>query len=264
MLHALVWSGGDRLPFLLVHGLSSNARTWEAVASIVHGEGHPTAAVDLRGHGRSDKPEGGYDFATLVSDLASVIDGLGFDRPVVVGQSTGGNLAVEVAHRHPDRLSAAVGVDGGALELRNRWPRWEDCEAELAPPPLEGTHRDELVHALGRRHPDWDEAAVAATLDNLELLDDGTVRPWLTRERHLRLLRSLWEHQPSRVLPGLTVPLLLLYAENDDDWADTRREEAASAQCAGPHVRVEWLAGDHDLHLHHPDAVARVLLTAVP
>ncbi|MDQ3979124.1 MAG: alpha/beta hydrolase, partial [Actinomycetota bacterium] len=181
----------------------------------------------------------------------------------VAGQSTGGNVAVELAYRHPDRVRAVVGVDGGALELQRRWPEWKDCERNLAPPRLEGTRVDELAEMLHRHHPDWGEAGVAATLGNLELLEDGTVRPWLTRERHLRLLRSLWEHRPSRLLPDLQVPLLLVSAENGDDWADTRKEEASAAECAGPHVRVEWVPGDHDLHVQHPEQIARLLLGAV-
>lgn len=262
-LHSLVWADGDdAVPFLLVHGLSSNARTWEAVGSILHAEGHAVAALDLRGHGRSDKPDGGYDFATLTADLLAAIDVLGFDRPVVAGQSTGGNLAVELAHRAPDRVRAAVGVDGGVLELQRRWPSWEDCERKLAPPRFERTLVDEFAELLRRQHPDWDDRAVAATMGNVEVLEDGTIRPRLSRERHLRLLRSLWEHRPSRLLPALEVPLLLVPAENDDDWAETRKQEAAEAEAAGPHVVVEWLAGDHDLHVQHPEPLARLLLNA--
>ena len=55
-------------PVLLVHGLASNARLWDGVASRLAADGHPVAAVDQRGHGQSDKPDGGYDFATLTED----------------------------------------------------------------------------------------------------------------------------------------------------------------------------------------------------
>jgi len=46
-------------PFVLVHGLASNARLWDGVARRLAGAGHSSAAVDLRGHGRSDKPDTG-------------------------------------------------------------------------------------------------------------------------------------------------------------------------------------------------------------
>ena len=63
-------------PCLLVHGLASNCRTWESVAERLHAFGHPVAAVDQRGHGRSDKPPEGYDYATLCRDLLLVLDAL--------------------------------------------------------------------------------------------------------------------------------------------------------------------------------------------
>jgi pimeloyl-ACP methyl ester carboxylesterase len=258
-LHALVWLAGSARPYLLVHGLSSNCRTWAAVARRLHGYGHPVAAVDLRGHGRSDKPDRGYDFATMTSDLQEVIAALGFDRPVLAGQSTGGNLAVELAHRAPGSVAAVAGVDGGALELQRRWPRWEDCHRELAPPRFEGTTADEFVAMIRRHHPDWPDEGVAATLANMEVLPDGTVHPWLTFERHLRILRALWEHRPSLLLPTLNVPVLLVVAGTE---GGTPEEDVAHAGAAGAHVTVGFMDGDHDLHVQHPVAIADLLVAS--
>lgn len=129
-------------PVLAVHGLASNARLWDGVASALVADGHPVAAVDQRGHGLSDKPANGYDFATLTSDLVAVADHLGWvgaRRPVVAGQSWGANVAVELAARHPDRVAALVLVDGGTIELSGRFADWPTCEAALTPPPLDGT-----------------------------------------------------------------------------------------------------------------------------
>ncbi|MFN2503031.1 MAG: hypothetical protein ABR540_02160, partial [Acidimicrobiales bacterium] len=171
-----------------------------------------------------------------------------------------GNLAVELAHRAPDRIAAAIGVDGGALELQFRWPTWDECEAALAPPRFDGTPADELTAAIREAYPDWPDAAVAATLANCEVLADGTVRPWLTYERHLGILKALWEHRPSTQLPRLRIPLLLVMAEADDVLAPARAEEAARAAAAGPHVEVEWLAGAHDLHVDRPDTLTALFL----
>lgn len=263
-LEAAHWPGGDRRPFLLVHGLSSNWRTWEAVGDRLDELGHPVVAVDLRGHGRSAKPDGGYDFATLTADLHAVLGQVGLSRPVVAGQSTGGNLALELACRASEAVSGAVGIDGGVLELQEQWPVWEDCRAALAPPDLVGTPVERVRDHLRRNHPDWSEEGVAATLANLEVLPDGTVRPWLTFDRHIALLRSLWEHRPSEVLPALPVPLLLLLADSADDWTAFKRREAERAEAtAGRGARVEWFSpGDHDLHVQRPAEVARVLSVA--
>jgi pimeloyl-ACP methyl ester carboxylesterase len=263
-LHTIVWPGGSGRPFLLVHGLSSNCLTWEAVARLLQDRGHPVAAVDLRGHGRSDKPDKGYDFATLTSDLVAVIHRLGFDRPVVAGQSTGGNLAIELGHRHPELASGLVGVDGGVLELSEQWPRWEDCEAALAPPRFEGMPAAELERRIRGAHPGWSDEGLAATLANCEVRPDGTVRPWLTFDRHLRILRALWEQKPSGLVPNLTVPLLLLLADSGNDSMPPKRRAAERAVASGAAVRIEWFpGGDHDLHVQQPGVVADVLRRSV-
>src|SRR5204862_1506909 len=62
-LHVRQWPG-ERRPFLLVHGLSSNARLCDGVAAELSAAAHAAHAVDLRSHGDSDAPPDGYDAAT--------------------------------------------------------------------------------------------------------------------------------------------------------------------------------------------------------
>ena len=258
-LEADLWAGGAAVPFLLVHGLSSNRRTWEQVAACLHDLGHPVASVDLRGHGRSGKPDHGYDFATMGDDLLKVLDAAGFAAAVLAGQSTGGNIVVDLAVRAPNRLLGVVGVDGGALELSRQWPDWEECKEALAPPPLAGTPAASVESRIRRAHPTWSDWGIEATMANLEQLPDGTVRPWLTLDRHLRILRALWEHRPSEVIPKLNVDVLLVMAGAEDELAEQKR--ALSEELSGaPRVHIEWITpGDHDLHIQHPAVLANLM-----
>ena len=268
-LHCLVWDGGAGSPlragyagrpFLLVHGLASNCRTWEAVGDLLAAAGHPVAAVDQRGHGRSDKPDDGYDFATLCDDLAAVVGLLGYDRPVVVGQSTGGNIAVELGRRMGEWLAGVGGVDGGALELVDQWPDWDDCARALAPPRPSGVAAVDMEARLRAAHPTWDDRGVAATMANFEVLPDGTVRPWLSFDRHMRILRSLWEHRPSDIFPELAVPLLLALADTGDDWVSAKWAQGERAERLAPVCRVRWFTpADHDVHVQHPGPLAELL-----
>lgn len=262
-LHALAWEpdrgAGVGRPVLLVHGLASNCRTWEAVGTRLAALGHPVLAVDLRGHGQSEKPATGYDFATLAADLACVLTSLGWARPLVVGQSTGGNLAVQLAAEHPELVGAVAGVDGGVIDLASRWPAWDDCERALAPPQMAGRPRRDVEAYLTGSHPNWSFEGVEATLANLEELADGTVRPWLTRDRHLAILRALWEQRPLEFVARVSVPILLLVASSDEAWRVAKEDASAAAAQANPGVRVERMAGGHDLHVEQPKAVAVLL-----
>jgi pimeloyl-ACP methyl ester carboxylesterase len=261
-------AGLDRPGIVLVHGLASNSRLWDGVAAELARRGHPVAAVDLRGHGRSEKPDSGYDIATVADDVALVIDALGWPRPAVVGQSWGGNVVVELAHRHPGAARLIVGLDGGTIELRRRFPCWEDCARQLAPPRLEGTPRPELEHRLREAHPDWPDEGIDGVLASFRVLEDGTVEPWLTFDHHLLVLRGLWEHDPFARFATITTPVLLLPADDGNAEATAEKEAAIARALSTLRAgRVHWFRpADHDVHAQHPVVVATVLhdaLTAV-
>lgn len=244
--------------FVLIHGLASNAAMWRGVAERLQWLGHAAVAVDQRGHGHSDKPEEGYEVATFVSDLADLLGQIHVERPVVAGQSFGGNVVVELAATHPEMVSGLACVDGGWIELSDYFSSWDACQAELAPPVFEGTSVDELQELFRNGHGDWPEAAVEGLLASFEVRPDGTVAPWLTRPRHLEILRSLWEHHPSKLYQSIQVPVLLVPAVNPAQpkvW-DRAVDKAADLL---PDFRLHPMEGDHDLHAQHPEAVADLL-----
>src|ERR1035437_6884104 len=121
--------GPSGAPFLLVHGLASNARLWDGVARRLAEAGHTSAAVDLRGHGHSDNPDTGYAFATISENLQALVGSLGpaFARPILVGQSWGANVVLDFAVRYPDLARGIVLVDGGLTDMRDAFPTWEVC-----------------------------------------------------------------------------------------------------------------------------------------
>lgn len=261
VLHALRWEGSDEAPFVLVHGLASNARLWDGVAGELAAAGHPVLAVDQRGHGRSTKPDHGYDMTTITDDLRSVVEASGFERPVLVGQSWGGNVVVEFAARFPGVARAIGGVDGGAIELAHQFPEWDRCVEVLRPPPLAGTPLAEIEAMLRDAHPDWTESGIAGTLASFDVRSDGTVAPWLTLERHLLVLRGLWEHHPSSRFPLVEEPALFLVATGPGGDDAARLQHVRATTSSLEHVRVEAMAGDHDLHAQHPRRVAATLRT---
>ncbi len=248
-------------PILLVHGLASNACLWDGVAARLAAAGHPVAAVDQRGHGRSDKPDHGYDFATLTDDLQAVLDELGWPTSWLAGQSWGANVVLEMAIRHHELTAGLVLVDGGTTELRTRFADWATCEAALAPPRLTGTSLANFERMLRTQHPDWPESGIAGTLANVEVIADGTIRPWLSRPNHMTILRHMWDHHLSDRYPLVKVPVLLLPAEDHTNqrWMGGKRQGVAQAGAALDRPVTRWIAGDHDLHAQHPDLVAALI-----
>jgi pimeloyl-ACP methyl ester carboxylesterase len=100
-LHAV--SGGDGPPLLLIHGWPGSWYYWRLVMPALARE-HEVVAVDQRGIGLSDKPEDGYDAASLADDLVGLMDALGHERFAVVGVDTGMLIGYALAADHPDRV----------------------------------------------------------------------------------------------------------------------------------------------------------------
>ena len=262
---------GAGRPFLLVHGLSSNARLWDDVAAALHDAGHETVAVDLRGHGLSQAPDDGYDTGTCADDLAALVDALGLTgerAPVAVGQSWGGNVVLALAARHPGAVAGVACVDGGWIRLHDRFTDFEECWAALAPPRFDGLRYADLARAIRAGHPDWPPAGLEATLANLVELPDGGVRARLSREHHREIVRSMYTADPADTYPGVAVPALLVPAASperepgENDRSPGTRAAVLEAAAALPDAEVRWYPGaDHDLHAQHPQRLAADLLT---
>jgi pimeloyl-ACP methyl ester carboxylesterase len=259
------WVGPEgAVPFLLVHGLASNARLWDGVATDLAGRGHGVAAVDQRGHGQSDKPDDGYDFASVAGDLVDLIGALGLDRPVAVGQSWGGNVVMELAARHPELVRGVVGVDGGWIDLR-RFPTFEACAAAMSPPDTVGMPAADIEAAMRRRHRDWPETGIQGALACFEMRADGTVAPWLTRSRHLAILRAMWEQRIDEVHRRVAVPVLLVPCDDGSgsERMERKRREVAKATARLAVARTAWFTAHHDVHAQRPTEVASLLSSCV-
>lgn len=255
----------EALPFVLVHGLASNLRLWDGVAETLHACGHTVVAVDQRGHGLSDAPESPYDMDTAVGDLRTLLDALALPRAVLAGQSWGGNVVLELGWRHPDAVSGIACIDGGVIELADWFPTWEACLAALTPPRLDHLTRVELEARMRAGSPQLPDRAIAAALECFRVRENGRVEPRLARHRHLQIVRSLWEHRPSRRWATLGTPALLVLADTGDEarTAAKRRAEAA-ARAQAPRVRAHWFSpAHHDVHSQFPEQVADLLGAAV-
>lgn len=265
-LRTLTWGApSPRHPsMLLVHGLASNAHLWDGVGAELARRGWHAVVVDQRGHGRSDRPDHGYDFETICADLMTVIDEHELVRPLAVGQSWGGNVVVELAWAHPDAISGAVAVDGGIIELGDRFEHWDECAATLRPPSLAGTPLRRFEAAVRAAHPDWPEAGIQGVLACFDVNDDGTIHPRLSLERHLAILRALWEHRPSQRFAEITSPVMFVLAMSGDAaWTRDKQAAARTAVASLRRGKVTWMPdAHHDLHAQKPVELVDELIHA--
>jgi 3-oxoadipate enol-lactonase len=95
---------GSGFPIILLHGFPLNHTIWQEVVTLL-GEDFRVITPDLRGHGRSDCPEGSYTMTLIAKDIAGLMDRFGVEKAVVVGHSMGGYAALAFALAFPERLA---------------------------------------------------------------------------------------------------------------------------------------------------------------
>jgi pimeloyl-ACP methyl ester carboxylesterase len=258
LLAARHWPGVPvSTPVLLVHGLASNAQVWDTVAALLAAAGREVLAVDLRGHGASASvpdPPGSDPTSVAAGDLASLCAALRWSRLVAVGHSWGANIVLQLAADRPDLVAGLALVDGGWLHASDRWSDLDAAWRTKAPPDLTGWDLGEVREVLTDAHPAWPAHAVEATLANLEQRPDGTLRPWLTPERHRARFVSLFRHRPRELHPRVRCRTVLMTAGDPHD-RPTRSAVAALADAE----LITFADGEHDLHLQFPDRVAAAI-----
>lgn len=243
----------DGRPVVLVHGLASTSRLWDGVAEHLAATERRSVSVDLRGHGESDAPDGGYDTSTAADDLAALLPQVS-DVPVTLaGQSWGGNVALEVAARRPDLVAGLALVDGGWIALSRRFASWDEAAGVLAPPAIDGLPWADFRVMVSESLVDFPADAVDAAASVVRVADDGTIRRRLTVERHMQILRSMWDDDPDQRYPLVRCPTVLMPATTGDGLPD----EVARALDALPDVRLSvYPDAHHDIHLQWPVEVA--------
>lgn len=125
-------AGPDNGPLVaFTHGASMDHRMFDAQVSPVVAEGYRVLTWDVRGHGRS-KPIGTeFTVPAVAEDLLALIDHLGHEKAVLVGQSFGGYVSQELAFRHSERVAALVVI--GSIDVTVLPSRLERLGLTLSP-----------------------------------------------------------------------------------------------------------------------------------
>ena len=269
-LRATRWSGSGGAggaAVLLLHGLASTRHIWDLVVPGL--AGLPVVALDQRGHGDSARPDGPYDGDTVVRDAVTALDALGLSRVVVVGHSWGATTALRLAADQPQRVLAAVALDGGLGALPGGGRSRAEVR-ELLTPPRFAVPPEELRRRLasGPLRPWWSGAVEQAVLPLFETGDDGLARARLPFEAHMAILDDLLDTDHDDLWRRADCPVWLVScvpADGGDAERGAVRDDAlrrAAAALARPRL-LRWQGAVHDVPLQWPALVAGLVRAAL-
>jgi esterase len=243
-LHYEEYGAGE--PILCIHGTGSSSLLWRDAAAQLGKRGR-TIIYDRRGFSRSERPE---PFVTNVreqaDDAAALVDALGAAPAIVVGRSHGGEIAVDLALRYPDRVRALALLEGGGLGLSEGVRRWiAALDEELfaaAETDVDLVGKTLLTGVAG------DEAWEALPEAVREIFTANG--PAIVAEERAGLLDVTVEE-----LGAVAQPTLLLGGQDSPpEFAEATRAAAAAI----PGARAEWVEGGHLIDPAHPAVLAFV------
>jgi pimeloyl-ACP methyl ester carboxylesterase len=105
---------GSGPAILLIHGIGDNSTTWATVQAKL-AQRFTVIAVDLLGHGQSDKPRADYSAAAYANGMRDLLSVLDIERVTVIGHSLGGGVAMQFAYQFPQLVERLVLVGAGGV-----------------------------------------------------------------------------------------------------------------------------------------------------
>jgi pimeloyl-ACP methyl ester carboxylesterase len=230
---------------LLIHGIGGSGQAWDNVIAGFM-ESFTPITIDQRGHGASGHPGHGYLYDDYINDLEAVLDYFDLERPLIVGHSLGGLIALWWAAQHPDRAAALVIEDSplrSGEDFRQAFEWWLEMNA-LPVEEAAARYREQRPtdpEWLHRRRAEWITGTARGVFSEL-------------------FANSIANHGRDRIaeIEAIVSPVLLIYGdietgamvEPDDAGAlATRLADVELARVPGASHRIHSERGDEFLAL---------------
>ena len=200
---------------MLLHAWGESWRSFDRLLPLLPGTVY-AVAMDLRGHGDADKPATGYSLAEVAADIAAFMDAVGVASAVLLGSSSGGYVAQQVAITSPHRVAGLVLV-GSPRSLQGR-PSFAG-EVDRLTDPVDAAWVRKFLAWFPRFHdvPEW--------------YLDGRVRDGVRMPAHVwrETLAGLVNARPPTDTATITAPALIVCGARDQLLAREDQQALAAA-----------------------------------
>ncbi|HEU5139930.1 MAG TPA: alpha/beta hydrolase [Bacillales bacterium] len=209
-------------PILFLHYLNGTADIWNKIIPAFTGS-HRVLALDLRGHGKSDQPDTGYDIETVAQDVLGVLDALEIRQTHIVGSSYGCYVGTFLASRWPDRILSLVNSEGALVNHSGPGGLYEEPKEEhlaeiFTEPEPEFDSKGDFLQFMKENWQPWNAAREQSMQDyEPRKLDNGNVS-FITKQSTVKeIVADLYEVHLQDWYKSVTCPVLFLPAEIEGD-----------------------------------------------
>ena len=256
--------GGQGKPAVLLHGLASSANWYDLVSPHLRNH-YRIISPDQRGHGQTTQAPDGYDWGTLTQDVVGLMDLLYIPKAAVFGHSWGATVALNVAARAQDRVTALGLIDGGTSRGSGVKENWEDVKARSRPRNISGTREEFLDRLRNQLSFCWSDQVERIVQTMVYEDGDGAMQDILRPENHIQVMHAMWDEPASEAYPNVLCPTVIIPAGPAPQSAGSERalvkqERVADAEQSIKNSRVRWIPETvHDIGYHKPEELAQVI-----
>ena len=249
---------GPGEPVVLIHGIGHRRQAWGEVPQLLSARGHDVYVIDLPGHGESPVPTrpDGYSMRSQAEQLERFFAHRGLDRPHVVGNSLGGYMALELAHRGSVRTATALSPAGffPPHHLPNIAVNLLFMKA--------GSHLPEALHRTLNAHLWFRKLAFRSLYTHPEKV---SLEDAIGDTLNLRRSRAFWRHFVRATFLKFTrrvqVPTTIAWGDTDRLLLPSEAEVARTRLPEATHVSLP--DSGHCPQIDHPELVVDVIAETI-
>jgi len=208
---------------LFLHFSGANLMMWQRVVPYFQGQ-HRVILVDLRGHAKSDAPEGGYHMDVMAEDVVAVLDQLGIEKAHIVGSSLGAEVGLALAANFPERVISLI-LDGAMNSEFGPYGLWEGSTEEFeqhvdtqlekirnAPeisfPTLEAFMKNRQI--MYEKYGWWNEFVADMERYGARQLADGSYTKGFSKQSNAAYMQNYFQYRFEEYYPKVKCPILML------------------------------------------------------
>lgn len=247
----------DGTPLLLIHGATDSRLSWAQVAPILAEAGYRVYIPELRGHGKTDKPEEAdeaYTVAEHAADILNFMDKVGLEKVNITGHSLGTLISQELAITSPERVASITLIASGAKVNGNEsltWCYYGDGTDYL------GVHGYDAENAM----PDSFVKDWAACVNEDKDFCDGIYHhaAGLPYYDWAHIFGGLLDYDNRERLATVTCPVQIIWGTEDVIFLESDQEELKAALTGAEKVDFVKIEGaSHNTHWDSKEIAAQV------